>query len=89
MHEDQLRPSNFVDELKNISFKEALINFFINDWGSAHMAEFLANKTVYVSYDLCYKYEVINMHVLEQSRIAYPVQYTKKQTLGSSFMLVK
>jgi hypothetical protein len=34
---DQIRPSNFFDALKNVHFKEALIEFIIEDWKNDHM----------------------------------------------------
>ena len=61
---EQVRPSDFANELKNINFKEALINFFIQVWGNDHLAELLGNKKLYVSHDVCYKYEVVDTHVI-------------------------
>jgi hypothetical protein len=56
---DQIRPSNFSDALKNVHFKEALIEFIIEDWKNDHMVPFIGNKTIYVNYLHCYKYEVV------------------------------
>ncbi|XP_011171576.3 uncharacterized protein LOC105204222 [Solenopsis invicta] len=55
---DQRCPVNFNVELKNINFKKALVNFFITDWENSYMALFIGNKTIYLNFDYCYKYEV-------------------------------
>lgn len=55
---DQVRPSNFSDALKNIYFKEALIDFLIEDWANDHMAPYIGNKIIFVNYLECHKYEV-------------------------------
>lgn len=55
---DQIRPPNFSDALKNIYFKEALVEFILEDWKNDYMAPFIGNKTIYVNYLHCYKYEV-------------------------------
>lgn len=55
---DQIRPSNFSEALKNIYFKEALIEFLIEDWKNDYMAPWIGEKTIIVNYLECYKYEV-------------------------------
>lgn len=55
---NQIRPSNFADALKNIYFKEALVDFIIEDWAIDHMPPFIGNKTIFVNYVDCYKYDV-------------------------------
>lgn len=55
---EQIRPPNFSDALKNIYFKEALVEFILEDWKNDYMAPFIGNKTIYVNYLHCYKYEV-------------------------------
>ncbi|KAL4720722.1 hypothetical protein ACJJTC_002086 [Scirpophaga incertulas] len=47
---DQIRPSNFADALKNIYFKEALVDFIIDDWANDYMAPFIGSKTILVNY---------------------------------------
>ncbi|KMQ92559.1 hypothetical protein RF55_7436 [Lasius niger] len=61
---EQVRPSNFSAELKNINFKDALVHFLVDSWAVNEMAPFIGNKTVYVNYDSCYKYEVINGEIV-------------------------
>ncbi|XP_047041334.1 uncharacterized protein LOC124645572 [Helicoverpa zea] len=55
---DQIRPSNFADALKNIYFKEALVDFIIDDWANDYMAPFIGSKTILVNYLQCYQYKV-------------------------------
>lgn len=43
---NQVRPHNFAAELKNIQFKEALINFFIEHWDREDMVSFIDNKNI-------------------------------------------
>lgn len=62
---NQVRPHNFAAELKNIQFKEALVNFFIDHWDSEDMVLFIGNKNIYVSYDKCYSYKVWNNKVIK------------------------
>lgn len=54
---DQLRLANFANELKNINFKNALIEFICNDWENNYMVPFIGEKTIYINHDICYKYE--------------------------------
>lgn len=55
---DQIRPPNFSDALKNTYFKEAVVDFVIEDWKNDYMMPFIGNKTIYVNYLHCYKYKV-------------------------------
>lgn len=61
---DQIRPSDFHAELRNINFKNALVKFLIDNWCSNHLAVHFMGKTVYVNHVDCYKYEVINGEVI-------------------------
>lgn len=71
---EQTRPADFSTVLKNINFKEALVKFILNDWRSPAMAPFIKNKTIYVNYQTCYKYEELNGTVLrtEEENLACP-----------------
>ncbi|KAL3279889.1 hypothetical protein HHI36_017395 [Cryptolaemus montrouzieri] len=62
---NQVRPHNFGAELKNIQFKEALVNFFIDHWDSEDMLPFIGNKNIYVSFNKCYSYKVLNNKVIK------------------------
>lgn len=53
---DQIRPADFAKEMKNIKFKEALIDFFCLHWACDDNAPFLNNKIVYLNYRQCYSY---------------------------------
>lgn len=57
---DQVRPLEFTREMRNINFKEELINFFSNHWGYDEMASFINSKEVYISADECHKYSVVH-----------------------------
>ena len=48
---NQIRPHNFSVELKNIEFKIALVNFFIDHWDSEDMVPFIGEKIIYVSFN--------------------------------------
>ncbi|CAH1173831.1 unnamed protein product [Phaedon cochleariae] len=60
---DQIRSSDFSNDLKNAKFKEALVNFIIQHWALDSAAPFIGNKTIFINYDQCYKYKVNNGHV--------------------------
>lgn len=62
--EEQTRPIDFIKELRNIKFKEALVKFLIDYWETEEMAAFFSVKTVYINYDNCYKYNVKNGKVV-------------------------
>ncbi|CAH0562924.1 unnamed protein product [Brassicogethes aeneus] len=57
---EQVRPSDFSKELKNKNFKEALVSFLIKFWSSDEATPIIGSKTVYLNYDMCYKYKVNN-----------------------------
>ncbi|CAH2015292.1 unnamed protein product [Acanthoscelides obtectus] len=61
---NQIRPHNFGAELKNMEFKIALVNFFIDHWDSEDMVPFIGNKIIYVSFNKCYSYKVLNNKVV-------------------------
>ena len=53
----QIRPSEWGEALKNISFKESLIGFLIETWKDDSCAKFLKNRTLSANYNnCCYKY---------------------------------
>lgn len=54
---------NFKAELKNIIFKQELVTFFIKDWQQNSYILWLSNKTIFINYVGCYKFEVINEKV--------------------------
>lgn len=59
---EQKRPSDFHGELKNIKFKEALVQFFIKNIAQ-QPTQLFGNRTVLLNYDVCYKYEVSNRRI--------------------------
>lgn len=60
-----MRPSDFSAELKNITFKEDLVEYLLASWGRKEMAPFLGNKIVYVNYKECHRYQVNNDDVVK------------------------
>lgn len=56
--------TDFFVELKNVYFKQALVEFFIRDWASNHLTAFMNNKVLYLNFDKCYRYESINYEML-------------------------
>ena len=71
---DQIHPDDFATELKNVNFKESLINFIIDDWNNDYMAPFIENKQIYLNFLECYKYEVVNNRVqrTKDFNLSYP-----------------
>lgn len=57
------RPSDFVAELKNITFKEDFVEFLLLSWERKEMAPFYDNKVIYIDYKECYKFEVIDGNI--------------------------
>nr|XP_046473658.1 uncharacterized protein LOC124214934 isoform X2 [Neodiprion pinetum] len=55
---EQVRPSDFVKELKNSNFKEALVDFFILHWASDEMAPFIGNKIIHINFRKCHSFTV-------------------------------
>uniref|UniRef100_A0A6P7FYQ7 Uncharacterized protein LOC114335591 n=1 Tax=Diabrotica virgifera virgifera TaxID=50390 RepID=A0A6P7FYQ7_DIAVI len=59
----QIRTSDFSKDLKNIQFKEALVKFLIEHWAEQEMKSIIGNKTIFLNYDSCFVYKVINNEV--------------------------
>ncbi|KAK0160251.1 hypothetical protein PV328_007679 [Microctonus aethiopoides] len=57
---DQIRPSDFMKELKNSNFKEALVNFFISHWATDEMVPFIGNEIIHVNFRECHPFVVNN-----------------------------
>ncbi|KAF9412756.1 hypothetical protein HW555_008841 [Spodoptera exigua] len=55
---EQVRPSDFVKELKNSNFKEALVDFFISHWASDEMAPFIGGKIIHINFRKCHSFMV-------------------------------
>lgn len=54
---EQVRPSDFSNELKNIRFKEALIDFFTAHWASSKVIPFLGTKLIHLNFRNCSSYQ--------------------------------
>lgn len=59
----QVISSDFVKELKNMKFKEALVKFLIENWTEQEMARIICDKNINVNHDMCYQYTVENRTV--------------------------
>ncbi|KAK5644894.1 hypothetical protein RI129_006194 [Pyrocoelia pectoralis] len=60
---EQVRPVDFIKELRNIEFKQAFINFLITHWSTNEMAEFIGNTIINLNYKECYTYSAHNNSV--------------------------
>ncbi|CAF4875188.1 unnamed protein product [Pieris macdunnoughi] len=47
------------------NLKKLWLTFFIDHWGSEDMLPFIGNKNIYVSFNKCYSYKVINNKVIK------------------------
>lgn len=47
---DQVRPSDFAKELKNIHFKQSLVEFFILHWATDEMIPFIGNNNIFINF---------------------------------------
>lgn len=55
---NQVRKKDLSIELKNVHFKEALVQFFVDNWAEDCMAPYIDNKIIYVNAETCFKYVV-------------------------------
>lgn len=62
---DQVRKKDFSLELKNVNFKEALVQFFTENWEEDYMWPYIKDKTIYVSADACYRFIVDDSKVIK------------------------
>lgn len=61
---EQVRPVDFIKELRNIQFKEAFVDFLITHWSTNEMTEFIGNTIVNLNYKECHTYSVHNNSVI-------------------------
>lgn len=45
---EQVRSSDFIKQLKNLNFKEALVNFFILHWATDEVVPFIGNQIFHI-----------------------------------------
>lgn len=57
---DVKRVNSLSTDLKNANFKQSLVNFFIDYWAKDHHKEFIGNKTLYVDFGECHKFQILN-----------------------------
>ncbi|GFX70268.1 uncharacterized protein TNCV_4617051 [Trichonephila clavipes] len=60
----QVRPSDFSKELKNIRFKQALVDLFILHWSTEEMVQFMNYKNIVVNFKKCQSFTVTNNTVV-------------------------
>ena len=83
----QIRPSEWGEALKNISFKESLIGFLIETWKDDSCAKFLKNRTLSANYNnCCYKYCAENIEWQYHGRKNNFLVLTRKQTIECIFI---
>lgn len=61
---EQVRPVDFIIKLRNIEFKEALVDFLITHWSTSEMVEFIGNTIINLNYKECHTYSVNNNCVI-------------------------
>lgn len=66
---EQARPTDFMKELQNNNFKEALVQFLIQHWASDEFVPYIGNKSVNINYDFCYNYKT------ESNKVVRTVDY--------------
>ena len=55
----QKRPSNWLEAMKNTSFKISLNKFLVEYWNDSSLVDLIGEKILYVNCgDTCYKYQV-------------------------------
>lgn len=55
---NQVKPADFLKELKNSSFKEALVKFLISHWTSDELIPVIGHRRIYLNHEKCYHYYV-------------------------------
>lgn len=61
------RPANFVAELKNIKFKQALVQFLVKDWSTQDKATLIKpTQKVFLNYQLCHSYRKVAESVVSE-----------------------
>ncbi|GFS54823.1 uncharacterized protein TNIN_123981 [Trichonephila inaurata madagascariensis] len=55
---EHIRSSDFVKELKNLNFKEALVDFFISHWATDEVVLFIGNKIIHINFRKCQSFTV-------------------------------
>ena len=67
----QKRPNNWIQALRNASFKESFIKFLINSWKNDDFAHIWQEKTLFAnSGDVCYSYKVVDGRVVKEMEVA-------------------
>ena len=57
----QKRPSNWLEAMKNTSFKILLDKFLVEYWNCNSLVDLIGEKILYVNFgDTCYKYQVVS-----------------------------
>ena len=69
---DHLKKDELIVALKNSSFKESFIEFFVNSWKDDSLAPFFYRKVLYTnSKDTCYKFEPQDDKVFCTTQVIY------------------
>ena len=82
----QKRPSNWLEAMKNTSFKISLNKYLVESWNDNSLVDLIGEKTLYVNCcDTCYKYQVV-LNVLFVVMRQDCTAITKKQIHACFFM---
>lgn len=60
----QVKPVDFLKELRNIQFKEAFVEFLIHHWSTDEMVPFIGNTEINLNFKYCHRYSVENNSVI-------------------------
>lgn len=62
----QKRYTEFSKDVTNIYFKQAFVQFLIEDWTENDMAQIIGQKIFYVDYEKCYRYTALENRVIRE-----------------------
>ena len=63
----QKRPVNFLQALRNDSFKDSLVKFLLHQWQEYHFTSIIGNKEIYANYnDDCYLFKLVSGQIIKE-----------------------
>ena len=63
----QKRPVNFLQALRNDSFKDSLVKFLLQQWQEHHFTSIIGNKEIYTNYnDDCYLFKSVSGQIIKE-----------------------
>lgn len=65
----QIRPTDFLQSLKNYRFKEALIQFLADYWENKNLLQIIGNKKIFLTVEhQCYSYQAQDNYIKKNAR---------------------